>query len=135
MSKIKRFTEGFTLLELLVVIAIIGILSTVVLTSVASQRNKAKDVSFQTTAKGIQNAAGVCCAGGFGVLRTVLSEDICNPASGSSYPSSANIGSVGIIRGCSDAQGFSIKLTPGTSDSGTIDYALCDRDNCEFVSE
>jgi len=131
-----RFLEkGFTLIELLVVIAIIGVLSTIVLTSVASQRNKAKDVSFQTTAKSIQNAAGICCAGGFGTLRTVLSGDICNPASGSSYPSSANIGSIGIIRGCGDAQGFSIKLTPGTSNFGTIDYALCDRDDCEFVIE
>jgi len=127
--------KGFTLIELLVAIAIIGILSAIVLTSVASQRNKAKDVSFQTTANSIQNAAGVCCAGGMGTLRTVLGADICSPASGGTYPSSINLSSVGVVRGCSDSQGFSIKLTPGTSNSGTIDYALCDRDSCEFVSK
>ena len=36
--------KGFTLIELLVVIAIIGILSTVVLTSLNSSRDKANDV-------------------------------------------------------------------------------------------
>lgn len=57
MSILSKDNSGFTLIELLVVIAIIGVLSSVVLASVSSARQSAKEASILSSLRNAQTQA------------------------------------------------------------------------------
>lgn len=74
MSNIKK---GFTLIELLVVIAIIGILATVVLSSLGSARGSANDAKTKAQISGARAQAEIFASGNNGSYASA-----CTSASG-----------------------------------------------------
>lgn len=110
----NRKIKGFTLIELLVVIAIIGILSSVVLASLNTARNKARAVATKVTVRSLQPSITLCNDATL-ALATNPGDPICS--GGANIPTITQLGLPGTgtvtytLVGTAGNQSYSIVLT------------------------
>ena len=119
--------KAFTLIELLIIVAIMGILLSVVLVTLNTARNRAKDNSFKTTAKSVQTGLVSCCLNSATALGNTVGGSICT--GGGKYPDETSIGTISAETLTCAGNSFSKTITPGTKNSGTYTSATITSSN------
>ncbi|MFA5773736.1 MAG: type II secretion system protein [Candidatus Paceibacterota bacterium] len=109
--------KGFTLIELLVVIAIIGILSSVVLASLSSARNKGKDAAVKSQLASMRAQAEIYYSIGetyVGICTTAASGNGFGTATGP-----------GLLQAVLASEGVTTTLNPTPQAAGSLAMLTC----------
>ena len=120
----KKIQKGFTLIELLVVIAIIGILASVVISSMSSARTKAKNAAFQSEVTSLVPALISACDSG-----DIVVGDLGSPTT---FTAATAFGTIAQSCGGSGAGTWSMTFTSTNGADATHDSAACSQTGCAF---